>query len=186
MHFSNIVVCFYKHKDVDVIRGLLNRSGYRVAYACVSGAKALEACDRLGSGILVCGYRMHDMICTELCRDMPDNFDMLLIAPPSASDEVSGYERMHLLCMPLRASELSESLLELEQLRDRMRREHKRRQRLGKAGRTAEELMLLREAKEKLMREKALEEEEAHRYLQKMAMASGTGILETARKYMLL
>ncbi len=183
---SNIVVCFYNHKDVDVIRSLLSRNGHRVAYSCVSGARALEACDRLGSGILICGYRMSDMIFSELCRNMPESFDMLLIASPAARNELCGAGRISMLELPLRASEFSEGLRELEQRRESLRRERKKKQRLGRSGRTPEELRLISEAKEKLMEEKGIGEEEAHRYLQRMAMVSGTGLLETARKYMLL
>ena len=47
--------------------------------------------------------------------------------------------------------------------------------------RSEEELALLKAAKELLMERNHMTEEEAHRYIQKCSMDSGTGMVETAQ-----
>ncbi|MDE7269116.1 MAG: ANTAR domain-containing protein, partial [Acetatifactor sp.] len=57
----------------------------------------------------------------------------------------------------------------------------RRRQHLKARTRSAEEDALIRAAKELLMARNHMDEEEAHRYLQKCSMDSGTNLVETAQ-----
>ena len=59
---AGVIVVFPKADDVKSIRNLLIRNGYEVSAACTSGAQALSAADRLGAGVIVCGYRYPDMM----------------------------------------------------------------------------------------------------------------------------
>ncbi len=83
----NIVVVFPKIEDVKSMRNILLRNGYEVKAACTSGAQALSAADRLGSGVIVCGYKFQDMVYSDLYEDMPASFDMLLVASARAIGE---------------------------------------------------------------------------------------------------
>ena len=49
----NTVVAFPKIENAKSVRNLLVRGGYDVSAVCQSGAQALAAADRLGSGIIV-------------------------------------------------------------------------------------------------------------------------------------
>lgn len=52
---AGVIVVFPKSDDAKSIRNLLVRNGYDVAAVCTSGAQALSAADRIGSGVVVCG-----------------------------------------------------------------------------------------------------------------------------------
>ncbi len=178
---TSLVVVFPKAEDARNIRRLLMRGGYDVAAVCTSGAQALSAADRLGSGIMVCGYRYPDMLYTELFENLPSSFGMLLVASPRVIGEGVA-DGVASVTMPLHAAELFESLdgLETELVRRRRKR------RTVPLQRTDREKQVIQEAKEMLMEKNGISEEEAHRYLQKTSMDSGTNLVETAQMVLAL
>ena len=127
----------------------------------MSGAAALSACDKLGSGIIICGYRLRDMLCTELYDDMPKGFEMLLLSSPSVRGELRGAQGLHIVEMPIKASELTDKLWELEAEIDEKRRYKKKAALHGRKGRSEEENRLIDGAKILLMEKRGMEEVEA-------------------------
>lgn len=172
----NIVVVFPKIEDAKSIRNLLVRNGYNVSAVCSSGAQALAAADQLSSGVIVCGYRYPDMLYDELYENLPSaSFEMLLLA--SARVIQAGVaDGVITVTMPLKVNDLINSL---EMVVGQLERRRKRR-RMMPAQRSDEDKRLIREAKALLMERNHMTEEEAHRYLQKTSMDSGTNMVETA------
>lgn len=172
----NVVVAFPKIEDAKSVRNLLVRNGYDVKAVCVTGAQALTAADRLGSGVIVCGYKFQDMVYSELYEDMPSSFGMLLVASARA---IGGGVAEGVLCvaMPLRLGDLLDSL---ETVIGQMERRRKRKRSMAPQ-RSEEEKKLIADAKSLLMERNNMTEEEAHRYLQKISMDSGTNLVETAQ-----
>lgn len=172
----NVVVVFPKIEDAKNIRNLLVRNGYAVNAVCSSGAQALAAADQLGTGVIVSGYRYPDMIYAELYENLTPSFEMLLIASARVMAEgvVDGVIGV---TMPLRVNDLINSLEMV--IGDLERRRKKRR--MMPAQRSEKEKKLIAEAKALLMERNHMTEEEAHRYLQKTSMDSGTNLVETAQ-----
>lgn len=79
--------------------------------------------------------------------------------------------------MPLKVHELLDTLQMMERGILRTRRKTK----AGVKGRSEEERALISRAKELLMTRNHMTEEEAHRYIQKCSMDSGTNLVETAQ-----
>ncbi len=170
-----VVVVFPKIEDAKSIRALLVRNGYEVKAVCTSGAQALTAADRLGSGVIVCGYKYPDMLYDELYENVVPAFGMLLIASAriieeGVADGVVG------VTMPLKVNDLINSL---EMVISYMERRRKRRRAMP-VQRSEQERKLIADAKALLMERNHMTEEEAHRYLQKTSMDSGTNMVETA------
>ena len=88
---SNIIVVFPRTEDVKNIKNLLIRHGFEVLAACTSGAQVLNHADHMSDGIVICGYRLADMLYSELREELPANFEMLLVA----SDPGTGELRKH-------------------------------------------------------------------------------------------
>ena len=172
---ANIVVLFPKLEDAKSIRNLLTRRGYPVSSVCTSGAQALAAADHLGSGIIVCGYKFPDMIYEELYENVAPAFEMLLVASARA---LSGGVREGVVgvTMPLKTQELLESLEMIVSSQERRRR----RKKTIPPKRSERERKLIEDAKALLMERNHMSEKEAHRYLQKTSMDSGTNMAETA------
>ncbi len=172
---TNVVVVFPKPENARNIRNLLVRGGYEVAAVCTSGTAALQAADRLGEGILVCGYRFPDMLYYQLHESLPPTFSMLLVASQRVIEE--GVPKgIKSVCMPLKAQELLDAVEELSASHARERRRRK----AALRKRSEEEQQRIDQAKALLMERNHMSEEEAHRYLQKTSMDNGTNIVETA------
>ena len=172
----NIIVVLPKIEDAKGIRGVLMKNGFQVTAVCSTGAQVLNQLQDINDGIVICGYKMADMIYTELHDCLPSGFDMLLLASQAVLNE-HRYSDIMCLAMPLKVHDLLNTV-------DMMSRAIMRRRRREKAKpkvRKPEETALIKEAKELLMSRNHMTEEEAHRYIQKSSMDSGTNMVETAQ-----
>lgn len=174
---TGIVVALPKPDDARNMKNLLVRNGISVYGACTTGAQVMAMVDNLDDGIILCGYRLSDMMYSQLDEYLPQGFELLLLASQNVIG--SGLLRDGVLClaMPIKAHELVSTV-------DMMRRsmEGRRRKRREKPKeRSLQEIKLIKEAKELLMGRNHISEKEAHRYLQKCSMDSGTSLVETAQ-----
>lgn len=171
----NIIVAFAKQADAVNFKSILVRGGYDSVKVCTSGVQALSAMEDLGSGVIISGYRLSDMLYSELLEDLPNYFQMLLIA----STDKAPYEandNLIYLPTPVKKSDLFSTLeLMLEGVARKKKKAKERR-----LVRSEEDKKTIAAAKEILMDRHHMTEPEAHKYLQKCAMDSGTNMLETA------
>lgn len=172
---AHIVVAFPKMEDAISIKNLLVKNGYFVAAVCTSGAKVLSTIDDYNEGIIVCGYKLKDMIYSELRADIPKEFEMLLLASPA---KISGLNREGVVsvAMPLKAGDFINTVAMLSVNIERRKKKLKN---MPKK-RSEEEKKIIDKAKKILMEKHCMTEAEAYRYLQKTSMDSGTGLAETA------
>ena len=173
---TNIMVTFSKLEDGRNIKNILVRNGYQVVAVCTSGAQAIAAADGLSGGIVVSGYRFQDMIYTECRQCLPPAFSYLLIASPSRLGEKPP-EGVIYLPMPLKVCDLLGTVEMMVQAQMRIKRKQKSRPK----ERSREEQELISKAKALLMERNNMTEAEAHRYIQKCSMDSGTNLVETAQ-----
>ncbi|MBO5278589.1 MAG: ANTAR domain-containing protein [Lachnospiraceae bacterium] len=171
----NVIVVFPKIEDAKGIRNLLVRNGFHVTAVCTTGAQALNYANSLNDGIVVCGYRFQDMMYEELNACLPEYFDMLLIVSQKYFSE--GVEMgVVSLPMPIKTYDL---LNTLEMMAEGQARKRRKRRAQPKQ-RNPEEQKIIEDAKRILMERNHMTEVEAHRYIQKCSMDSGTNMLETA------
>ena len=174
---TGVIVVLPKIDDARNIKNLLIRNGISVAGACTTGAQAIALADGLNDGIILCGYKLSDMIYSQLHEDLPFGFEMLLMA----SQQIIGGGMVEgdIMCltMPLKVHDLINTVDMMTQNIERRRRRLKAKPK----ERNPEEVKLIKEAKEVLMNRNHMSEEEAHRYIQKCSMDSGTNMVETAQ-----
>lgn len=173
---TNIIVVLPKLEDAKNIKNVLVRSGFQVTGICTAGAQALSQADGLNDGIIICSYKMADMLYTQLHECMPSGFEMLLMASQRLISECYGNDIV-CLSMPLKVHDLVNTVSMMSEGIERRRR----RRRQQPKNRRPEEEMAICEAKELLMVRNHMTEEAAHRYLQKCSMDSGTNLVETAQ-----
>lgn len=177
----NIIVVMPKPEDAKGIRGLLMKNGFQISAVCTTGSQALSKADELNGGIVICGYRLPDMMYGELHACLPKGFEMLLLASRGVLNDCIGNDIM-CLAMPLKVHELLSTVDMMSQTIERRRR----RARLKPRERNTQEEDLIREAKELLMNRNHMDEEEAYRYIQKCSMDSGTNMVETAQMVLVM
>ncbi len=171
-----IIVAFPKQENAQMIKTLLVKSGFKVAALCTTGAQVMAALDEISDGVIVCGYKFPDMMYNELREELPVNIDMMLVAGRANLQEASG-EGIVCVEMPIKAGDLVDTLSMMAEAAERRRKKRRAAPRV----RSKEELDIIAEAKAILMERNNMSEEEAHRYLQKTSMDTGTGIVEAAR-----
>lgn len=177
----SIIIAFPRVEDAKNIKNLLVRNGFEVNSTCTTGAQVVSIVNELDEGIVLCGYRFSDMHYLQLYNYLPKGFEMLLIASPTKLVDVSANDIV-CLNMPIKTNEL---LSTLQMMTLNMIRKRKRRKQLP-THRSEEEKQIINKAKTLLMDRNQMSEEEAHRYIQKTSMDSGTNMVETARMLLTL
>lgn len=178
---TGIIVALPKLEDAKKIKNLLVKGGYQVTAVCTSGAQALAQADALHDGIVLCGYKLTDMLYSELHQNLPPGFEMLLTASRGVLMECEDRDVVS-LAMPFSVHDLIDTV---EMLRSSVEYKRKKRREKPKQ-RDPEEVALINEAKKLLMGRNNMTEEEAHRYIQKTSMDNGTGMVETAQMILTL
>ena len=172
----NIIIAFAKTKDLQNFKSILSRGGYDSVTTVSSGVQALSAMDDLGSGVIICGYRLTDMLYSELLADIPPYFKMLLIASASHIPAETDSDNFMFLQAPMKSDELYSTLnLMLEGIQSLRKKAKQRRM-----NRSDDDKKTIEKAKALLMERHHMSEPEAHKYLQRCAMDSGTNMVETA------
>ena len=171
----SIIVGFPKLEDASGIRNVIARSGYHVSDPCTLGSQVISLANDLDEGIVICGYRFSDMHFSELNNYLPKGFEMLLIASP---EKLEFCQDHNIVClpMPLKPHDLINTLQMMSYQYQRRKKKEKDKPKF----RTEEEKALISKAKMVLMNRNHMTEEEAHRYLQKHSMDSGTNLVEMA------
>ena len=172
----DIIVVFPQMKDGQGIRNLLVRNGYRVGIACTSGAQAKTYMDNIDYGIVVCGYKFSDMMYSELFHDLGPTFEMLLVASRAKLEEGVA-DGIVCVEMPLKYYDLLNTLEMMMQALERIRKKGRQKPKERNIAQKA----IIDEAKKLLMNTRNMTEEEAHRFIQKSSMDSGTNMVETAQ-----
>lgn len=183
----SIIVAFTDHPAAQKIRSILISSGFSVAGVCTSGAQVLSLARRVqGGGLIICSSRFHDMTTSFLAEQLVPEFDFLLLL--HANDNIMDADQgIYLLHLPLRKPDLIDSvrmLLTTRQMKltaSETPVEAKPAKTGEKNGRSPEEKKLIEDAKSILMNRNNLTEEQAHRFLQKRSMDSGSKLTDTAR-----
>ena len=172
----NIIVVLPKLEEAKTIKNILIRSGFQVTGVCVTGAQAIQHTDGLADGVVICGYKMSDMLFSELKECLPFGFELLLLASQKVITEDFGKD-MICLSLPLKLNDLVNTVGMMTEGIERRRR---KKQNVIKE-RTAQENVMIAEAKEILMVRNHMTEGEAHKYLQKSSMDSGVSLTESAQ-----
>ena len=132
-------------------------------------------------GIVVCADRMQDMHYTQMREYLPAEFEILLIT--SADRWADGLpEGVVGLPMPIKIYDLVNTIEMIQQTQERRRRKKRE---SGKQ-RSAKDRQIIEKAKALLMERNHMTEDEAHKYVQKTSMESGTDMAETARMILTL
>ncbi len=176
----SILLAFARREDAENIRRILARRSWFPAAVCNSGAQTLSAMEDLGECVVVMGYRLSDMIFSELSEDLPEGATILLIANPSRVEEVP--DNVVFMPTPLSPQEFLSTMELLTQ--GIVPGKHSRKG--SRSERTKEEQTVIDEAKSLLMERHHMSEPEAHRYLQRRAMENGCDLVETAQMVLAL
>ena len=170
---DRIVVAFANEEAQRRILRLLASNGWEPAACCASGAEAIRTARKLGSAIIICGFKFRDMTATDLAADLRGTAVLLVVSSAVNLDMCEG-ENLYKLATPAARSDFFATL-------DMLRRFEEKNLHHPPPKRKEEEQKLIRTAKELLMDVNRMTEAEAHRFLQKRSMDSGMKLAEMAQ-----
>jgi AmiR/NasT family two-component response regulator len=170
---DRIVVAIENEGIRKRISDMLEASGILIRGSCRSGAEAIRWIKKMGGGIIICGYKLADMMASDLAVDLNGAAMILVIATPSLLNMCNN-ESIFKLAAPVSKGDLIASVRMLMQLEEKHIR-------ISPPRRTDKENAEVAQAKELLMSKNGMSEEEAHRYIQRKSMDSGAKAVETAR-----
>ena len=170
---DRIVVAFASEEAQRRILRLLESDGYSPAACCASGAEVIRTVRKLGSAIVVCGFKLRDMTATGLAADLRQTAVLLAVSSAVNLDFCEG-ENLYKLPTPVRRSDFFATL-------DLLRRFEEKNLRHPPPKRREADQQLIQKAKELLMDVNRMTEAEAHRFLQKRSMDAGLKMVETAQ-----
>lgn len=170
---DRIVVAFANEEAQRRIARMLESDGICPAGCCFSGAEVIRMVHKLGSGIVICGFKLRDMTANDLAASLR-GVGVLLVVSSAANLDFCGGDNLFKLSTPAARSDFFASLDLLQQFEARNLRH-------PPPKRKEEEQLLIRRAKELLMDVNRMSESEAHRFLQKRSMDTGMKLVETAQ-----
>ena len=103
---TGIIVVLPKIDDAKNMKNLLVRNGISVSGVCTTGAQAIAMADNLNDGIIICGYKLADMIYSQLHDCLPFGFEMLLMASQQIIGGGMIEQGIMCLTMPLKVHDL--------------------------------------------------------------------------------
>lgn len=171
----SIIIAFPKIEDANNIKTLLCRNGYEVNSTCTTGAQAIGIANELDGGIVICGYRLPDMLYREMNGYLPKGFELLLLTSAQRLSECRESDIVS-LSMPIKGQDLINTV---QMMTYNFMRKQKKDKKKPKE-RSHEQNELIKRAKILLMERNNMSEEEAHRYIQKASMDSGTNLVGMA------
>ncbi len=176
----SIIVAFPNIEDAGKIKSILVRNGYDVSLTCNNAAQVINMVNQLEDGIVLCGSRLKDMPYHDLYTALPNSFSMILLA---SMNIVSDCYNDNIVCvpMPLRVNDLITAIDEAYSIYRKKKKKDRK-----PANRSEKDKLIINEAKELLMNNHGMSEEEAHRYIQKISMDSGNSMVETAQMVLLI
>lgn len=170
---DRIVVAFANEEAQRRIFRLLESDGYKPALCCASGAEAIRAVRKMGSAIVICGFKLRDMTANTLAADLRGTAVLLVVSSANNLDLCEG-ENLYKLATPTPRGDFFATLEMLRQFEEK-KLHH------PPPKRKEEEQQIIRRAKELLMDVNRMTESEAHRFLQKRSMDAGSKMAETAQ-----
>ena len=173
---ASIVVVLPTQNEARMIKNLLVQNGFAEVFICSSGSQAIAKADDLEAGIVISGFKLADMMYSELAENLPPDFRLLLLARECyLADRMD--EDIMSLAIPFRAGDLVSTAELMLGSVTYPRKKHKG----PKGKRTPREQALINEAKALLMNRNNMSEKEAHRYIQKCSMDTSRSFVETAQ-----
>jgi response regulator NasT len=186
----SIIIAFPDAAIVQKIKEIMLAHNFPVRGQATNASMALRLISPDdGGGLIICSARFPDMAAIHMLSLLPDDYDMLVLSSAENIDFTFGQqEGLYTLSLPLHTQDLISSvrmLLDTRQMYNDISRSVKTKLKTVKedpvpAKRNMEEQRIIDQAKALLMNRNNMSEQEAHRFLQKKSMDTGSKLVDMA------
>lgn len=166
---ERIVLAFSKDDTAEKIRVMLEGSEYTVSAICHSHAEIMRAIADMDRVTVIMGYKLPDAVADDVAEDLRQGQRLVSIIKAEHRDMIAS-EDVFVITLPVNRQTLLSSLGVLTGETSR-----------AKKVRTPEEEKIIQRAKLYLMEHHQMDEAQAHRFIQKRSMDTGTKFIDMAR-----
>ncbi len=163
---NNIIIAFSSNNICNSISNILNKNGIDFDYICKTASSLRKCCSYYENGIIICSTSFLDEPIYNIIEDFYKDFIFILIGSNDKLNLYSG-EKVYKLCTPIKQEDIISSLdLAYYKISENLQnKKHK----------------ILKEAKNLLMLNYNICEEQAHKYIQKKSMDTGKKNIDIAK-----
>lgn len=170
---DQVILAFQGERTSARVRDIIEASGLAECLVCHSASEVKRFVYTQSVTTVICGYKLRDETALELSDDLPSSCSVLVIGMQNMLDMID-CNNIFKLASPVAKSDLVASVRMLLQLGHRMERHIN-------SERSQEENTIIRYAKGLLIERYGMNEEQAHRFLQKKSMDSGVKLSQAAQ-----
>ncbi len=176
---KSVVIAFQNPEAAETIRRVIQLGGYGVSGICSGGAEVLRMLEWAPASAVVCGYRLKDTTAAEVYADLPQGVGMLVLLAQNQAGAVELPYGIQSINLPVSRTALLDTLKTVIMINDKpgtkKSGEDKR------PGRSDLDKQTITRAKELLMEQNNMTEDQAHRFIQRVSMNNGSKMIDTAK-----
>lgn len=170
---ERIILGFSKDETAEKMTRMLFGGGYEIVTNCHSKSELIRAVRATGADIAIMGFKLCDATVNEVFEDLPDGVRLAAMVK-SEHQHLIMHDGIFIIPLPVNRVGLVSGL-------DILTKDLKRQRR---PKRNDEDRKIIEKAKQILMDKHMMSEEQAHRFIQKRSMDTGSKFVDTA-KYIL-
>lgn len=167
---ERVILAFSKDDTAQKIKRMLDGSSYDVCMICHSASELLRFATEFDDIFVIMGYKIGDMLADDIAYDL-NGVKIIAIVKAERQDMIEN-EDVFVIPLPVSRERLLSSievfLGHIEKF-------------TGGKQRTPDEVKIIEKAKLYLMEKYMMTEEQAHRFIQKRSMDSGSKFIDTAK-----
>lgn len=182
------MIGFSKIEQCNVVKEIVTSHGFLDVTICQTGAEIVRAANNGAGGIVICAWKLSDMMYHEIYELLPREYGMLVLLSRNQVDMIYD-EDIFSLVLPVNKEDLIKTIqmvLEIGRQTDHLPKKNiVKKSTVSKSSvkieRTGEDRKLIEKAKLYLMNKYKISEDTAHRFIQKSSMDNGMKMLDTAK-----
>ncbi len=176
---KSVIIAFQNPEAAETIRRVVQLGGYGVSGVCSGGAEVLRMMEWASASAVVCGYRLKDTTAAELYENLPAGVGMMVLLAQNQAGSVDIPYGIQSVNLPVSRTALLDTLKTVIMINDRP--SSKKSGEDKRPGRSDEDKQTITRAKELLMDQNNMTEDQAHRFIQRVSMNNGSKMIDTAK-----
>lgn len=168
---EKIVLGFSKDTTAEKIKNMLYGTGYEVMTICHSKAEIIRSISEIDEVLVIMSRKLPDATADSVYEDMLPGQKLMVIVKADAAEDIENPDIL-ILPLPITKQRLISSMDVFMGVIEKRRKS---------GGRNKEDEEIIKKAKLFLMETYMMTEEQAHRFIQKRSMDSGSKFIDTAK-----
>ena len=175
---KSVIIAFQNPEAAETIRRVVQMGGYSVSGVCSGGAEVLRMLEWSPTSAVVCGYRLKDTTAADIYHDLPQGVGMLVLLAQNQAGAVELPYGIQSVNLPLSRTALLDTLKTVIMINDKPATKKSGEDK--RPGRSNADKQTIARAKELLMEQNNMTEDQAHRFIQRVSMNNGSKMIDTA------